>query len=240
MPTFLPPLIILAAAAFAILLVLYRWYDSRVEAPRKLEDELRDGLGTFKADVQVLEPVRKAAAASSFAGDRLIIVEDFGKRPHRPYTMSQLMGMEVVVDDKVVGRITRGGPTKTLDDLAPTVHRVKMRLIIDDPSFPSFELTIWDPHDALTARAEGPMAALKNVRQWFYHVEAVLRRTLPGAAPKPATPPATPVPPPTQAAAAAVAPPAATPAPSPDAPATPKPPAKPEGDVLNAPMIPYI
>jgi hypothetical protein len=245
-PTYLPVIIILAAAALAILVVLYRLYDSRVEQPKKLEDELREGLETFKADVIVLEPVRKAAAASSFAGDRLIIVEDFGKKPHRPYNMSQLLGMEVIVDDKVIGRVMRSGPHIMLDDLAPVVHRVSMRLILDDPAYPSFELVIWDPNDTLTARAEGPRAAMNNVRKWFYHVEAVLRRTIsapqpvvgaPAAAapvrfpdfvpaPSPAPPPASP---PMSAAAAPVLPlPAATP------------PGKPEGDVLNAPLIPYL
>lgn len=246
MPTYLPTIVILAAAVLAILVVLYRLYDSRVEQPKKLEDELREGLGEFKADVMVLEPVRKAAAASSFSGDRLIIVEDFGKKPHRPYKMAQLLGMEVIVDDKVIGRVMRSGPHMMLDDLAPVVHRVSMRLVLDDPAFPSFELVIWDPNDTLTARAEGPRAAMNNVRKWFYHVEAVLRRTI--SAPQPVVgappaaaavrmsnsappPPATPPPAPLPLVAAA--------APVSQAPAA-TPPAKPEGDVLNAPLIPYL
>jgi len=245
LPTYLPTLIILTAAVLAILVVLYRLYDSRVEQPKKLEDELREGLETFKADVMVLEPVRKAAAASSFAGDRLIIVEDFGKKPHRPYKMSQLMGMEVIVDDKVIGRVMRSGPHTMLDDIAPTVHRVTMRLVLDDPAFPSFELVVWDPNDTLTARAEGPRAAINNVRKWFYHVEAVLRRTInapqpvvgaPAAAAPvrmsdfaPAPSPAPPVAPPPMLAAASHS----APLPRPED-------GKPEGDVLNAPLIPYI
>ncbi|MDI7774257.1 hypothetical protein [Asticcacaulis sp. EMRT-3] len=237
MPPYLPVIIILSAAVLAILVVLYRLYDSRVEQPKKLEDELREGLGGFKADVQALEPVRKAAAASSFAGDRIIIVRNFGKIPHKPYTMAELMGIEVFVDDKVAGRVVRGGPTKLLDDIAPTVHRVTLRLMFDDPSDPDFELVIWDPHDAMTARAEGPRAALNNARKWFYHVEAVLRRT--SAPPKPASaliaapPPMPPPMPPMPAQLTA----SVTPAPaSPKADAPPKS----EGDVLNAPMIPYL
>lgn len=239
MPTYLPTLVILSAAVLAILIVLYRVYDSRVEKPKILEDELREGLGEFKADVMVLEPVRKAAAASSYAGDRLIIVEDFGKKPHRPYKMSQLLGMEVIVDDKVIGRVMRSGPHIMLDDLAPVVHRVSMRLILDDPAYPSFELVIWDPNDTLTARAEGPRAAMNNVRKWFYHVEAVLRRTIsapqpvvgaPAAAAPVRLPDFVPAPPPAPPPLVAAA---ATPASPPAA-------AKAEGDVLNAPLIPYL
>jgi hypothetical protein len=243
-PPFLPILIILSAAALAILVVLYRLYESRVEQPKKLEDELREGLGGFKADVQALEPVRKAAAASSWDGDRVVIVRNFGKIPHKPYAMSELMGIEIFVDDKVVGRVVRGGPTKLLDDIAPSVHRVTMRLMFDDPSDPDFELVIWDPNDAMTARAEGPRAALNTARKWFYHVEAVLRRTVTGA--RPAKPPTTPLP-------ISPAPTPSTPSPAhpprlelSDAPTPPKPEAakpdggKPEGDVLNAPLIPYL
>ncbi len=233
MPTFLPPLIILSAAALAILIILYRIYDSRVEQPKKLEDELLEGLGGFKADVQALEPVRKAAAASSYAGDRVVIVRNFGKIPHKPYKMNELLGIEIFVDDRVIARVMRSGPHKMFDDIAPVVNRVTMRLIFDDPSDPDFELVLWDPHDALTARAEGPRAAMNNARKWFYHVEAVIRRPLsaPATPPVPAPPPLPPLP----EVAVAAAPPPAYEAPKP---ATP--PAKGEGDILNAPLIPYI
>ena len=254
MPTYIPTLIILSAAVLAILIILYRIYDSRVEQPKKLEDELREGLGGFKADVTILEPVRKLAAASSFAGDRIVIVENFGKTPHKLYKMADLMGMEVIVDNLVVGRVMRSGPHIMLDNIAPTVHNVRMRLMFDDPSFPSFEPIIWAPDDGLTARAEGPRAALENVRHWFYHVEAVMRRSQ--AAPRPiigAPAAAAPVP----YALVATAPPPLVPPQEPSrAPSSapvpipafatqddtpvPSQPGKPEGDVLNAPLIPYI
>lgn len=251
MPPFLPVLIILSAASLAVLVVLYRLYVSRVEEPKKLEDELREGLGGFKPDVQALEPVRKAAAASSYDGDRIVIVRDFGKVPHKPYRMSELMGIEIFVDDKVVGRVVRGGPTKLLDDIAPSVHRVTMRLMFDDPAEPDFELVIWDPNDAMTARAEGPRAALNNARKWFYHVEAVLRRTATGdRPPKPMPPPILPDPNapdlariPAASASAPLPPPGEPEPPRPPSPAKPKgDPARPqsEGDVLNAPLIPYL
>lgn len=242
MPTYLPTIVILTAAVLAILVVLYRIYDSRVEQPKKLEDELREGLTDpdgrkYKADVMVLEPVRKAAAASSYEGNRVVIVRNFGKIPHKPYSMNELMGIEIFIDDKVVGRVSRNGPTKLLDDIGPMVHKVTMRLMFDDPADPDFELVIWDPHtDNLSARAEGPRAALVNARKWFYHVEAVLRRTVSAPAPKPAPtsgPPPAPAPLPLVAAVPVIPPPASAPPPA-------APPSKSEGDVLNAPLIPYI
>ncbi len=257
MPTYLPTLVILSAAVLAILIILYRIYDSRVEQPKKLEDELKEGLGGYKADVTILEPVRKLAAASSFAGDRIVIVENFGKVPHKLYKMSDLMGMEVIVDNIVVGRVMRSGPHIMLDNISPTVHRVTMRLMFDDPSFPSFEPVIWAPDDGLTARAEGPRKALENVRHWFYHVEAVMRRSIsaprpivgapPSAAPVPyaaaasnpqAPSPQTPAPEPARSANPAFTP--VQPFSPPESPPAQPAPAKPEGDVLNAPLIPYI
>lgn len=241
MPTYLPTLIILSAAVLAILVVLYRLYDSRVEQPKKLEDELREGLTDadgrrYKADVMALEPVRKAAAASSYEGNRVIIVRNFGKIPHKPYSMHELLGIEIFVDDKVIGRVMRSGQHILLDNIAPVVNRVTMRLIFDDPSDPDFELVLWDPHDNLTARAEGPRAAMNNARKWFYHVEAVLRRTISAPQPVVGAPPAVA---PVRLADFVPAPPAA-PQPMLTAAAHTALPAKQEGDVLNAPIIPYI
>lgn len=235
MPTFLAPLVILSAAAFAILVILYRIYETRVEQPKKLEDEVKEALAGAKPEVESIEPVRKAALAISYAANKIVIIRDFGKKPARLYTINDLIGIEVFVNDKIVARVLRAGPHKMLDDIAPEVHRVTIRLIFDDPSHPDYELVLWDPHDALTARAEGPRAAMETARKWFYHVEAIIRRPQPREVkPVPTSPP--PVPEPAKIPAVAEA---ASPIALPPAPAG-APPPKAEGDVLNAPMIPYI
>ena len=220
MPPFVAPLVIVSAAALAVLFILYRIYETRVEQPKKLEDEVKEALGGARAEVESIEPVRRAAAAISYAANKIVIVRDFGKKPTRLYTINDLIGIEIFANDRVVARVLRSGPHKMLDDIAPEVSRVTIRLIFDDPSHPDYELVLWDPHDALTARAEGPRAAMDTARKWFYHVEAILRRPTPEK-PKPAS--------------VLVAPePARTPPPSGDAPP------KPDKDVLNAPLIPYI
>ncbi|WP_298324732.1 hypothetical protein [Asticcacaulis sp.] len=239
MNQYLPTIVILTAAALAILLILYRIWDSRVEAPKKLEDEVAEALNGAKADVASIEPARKAAAALSYLGNRCVIVREFGKLPTRLYSMAELIGIEVFVNNKVAARIIRGGAHKMFDDIAPQVDRVTIRLMFNDPSKPDFELILWDPNDALTARAEGPRAAMETARRWFYHVEAIIRKPL-AEIEKELTPPAPPPPPP-------------EPAPKPpvhdhrnddkdndDAPPpTPKPASK-DGDVLNSPLIQYL
>ena len=48
MPTFLPMLVILSAAGLAILFILYRIYETRVEEPKKLEDEISEALRNYR------------------------------------------------------------------------------------------------------------------------------------------------------------------------------------------------
>ncbi len=232
MPTFLPTLVILSVAALAVLFILYRIYETRVEEPKKLEDEIREALAGAKADVESIEPVRKAAIAIAYNANKIVIVRDFGKKPTRFYGINDLIGIEVFVDNRLVARVLRSGPHKMLDDIAPQVSKVTIRLIFDDPAHPDYELVLWDPHDALTARAEGPRAAMETARRWFYHVEAILRRPAPKDIKAP--PPMAPAPEPAKVAAAATRLAAPDEAPAPVAMP------KPEGDVLNAPLIPYI
>lgn len=231
MPTFLPALVILSAAALAILFILYRIYETRVDEPRKLEDEIKEALEGARPDVESIEPVRKAAIAIAYNADKIVIVRDFGKKPRRVYGIKDLIGIEVFIDNRLVARVLRAGPHKMLDDIAPQVNKVTIRLIFDDPANPDYELVLWDPHDALTARAEGPRAAMETARKWFYHVEAILRR--PASKDIKTPPPTVPAPEPAKAAASAKLP-------APDAEAAPAPAPKPQGDVLNAPLIPYL
>ncbi len=240
MPTFLPALIIMSAAALAVLIILYRIYESRVEQPKKLEDEVKEALGGARPDVESIEPVRKAACAMSFGADKVVIVRNFGKLPTRIYSIAELFGVEVFVDGRIFARVVRAGSAKPLDtgsyravdDIAPQVQIVTLRLIFDDPVHPDFILKLWDPNDALTARAEGPRAAMATAQKWFHHVEAILRRPVQVKVP----PPSLHAPVPEPAKVAAPMPRLPEPAPA----ATPAAPPKPEGDVLNAPLIPYI
>ncbi|BBF80368.1 hypothetical protein [Asticcacaulis excentricus] len=239
MNQYLPTIIILTAAALAILLILYRIWDSRVEAPKKLEDEVAEALNGAKADVASIEPARKAAAALSYLGNRCVIVREFGKLPTRLYSMAELIGIEVFVNNKVAARIIRGGAHKMFDDIAPQVDRVTIRLMFNDPSKPDFELILWDPNDALTARAEGPRAAMETARRWFYHVEAIIRKPL-AEIEKELTPPAPPPPPPEPAPKAPVHDHRNDDTDNDDAPPPAPKPAPKDGDVLNSPLIQYL
>lgn len=242
MNQFLPTIIILTVAALAVLLILYRVWDSRVEAPKRLEDEVAEALSGARADVVSIEPVRRAAAALSYPANKVVIVREFGKVPTRVYHIREMIGIEVFVNNKVTARILRGGPHKMFDDIAPQVDRVTIRLVFNDPSKPDFELVLWDPNDSLSARAEGPRVAMETARRWFYHVEAIIRKPLPEIEaelePKPVPPPQPLLPGPPDGPHVFVT----TAAPSDDTPPAPKKENdhKSGEDVLNAPLIQYL
>jgi hypothetical protein len=165
-----------------ILLAMYQVHKDHVIAPRKLDENLADALNRVKPDAYALEPERQEAAAISYNTDRIVVIRKFDKVTTK--TIAELFGIEIFIDDKVVARVTRSGQHKSFDDISPSVSRVTLRLIFDDPTHPDFELILWDPHDKGSARAEGPRAALENARDWFYVVEAILRRPLPQLTPK--------------------------------------------------------
>ena len=183
----LPIIFVIALVASVIIVALvfmYRLYEEQVAEPRKLEDELKKALMGDKADVQLLEPVREAAAAISFSGNKIVTITHFDKS--RTYPLSLLYGMEIFADHKLYARVVRAGHHKPLDtgsyrpidDTSPAISSVKLRLIFDNPSAPDFEVDVWVPSDNLTARAEGIKAAFENCRDWFYCVEAYLRQPM--------------------------------------------------------------
>lgn len=241
----MPVMIILSAAALFILIILYRLYDTRVEKPRILDDELKEALADARPDVVLSEPVRNAAAAIAYRQDKVVLVRKSGhKFISRIYPVRDLVGVEVFVDDHVAARVVRGGLHKPLDDLKPDANKVRIRLMFDDPSNPDFDIALWDPNDAMTARAEGPKAAMETARRWFYHIEAIVRRP-----PEAVSTPLTGIlPPPRPVAEEAMADPepvslqAQVPRTEPSQ-ATEdevRPEHKSEGDILNAPLIPYL
>lgn len=254
MPNIIPTLIILSAAGLFILFILFRLYDAQVEKPRKLEDELKEALNGQKPDPVSIEPVRKAAVALHYPSDKFVLVREFGKLPTVTFPLSTILGLELMIDGKVIARVIRGGVHKMIDDTTPSGNEIKVRYIFDDPVFPSYELLLWHPTDGGTARSEGPRAAMDTARKWFYHIEAVMRH--PKAPPSKSDPMSSQV---TPASLSHVAAPISMPSPQPEPPpqasknisqpiaSTDKteiiqesPGPKTEGDILNAPLVPYI
>lgn len=107
------------------------------------------------------------------------------------YRLDELVGVELIVDDKVAARAFRGEPRRGLDQLVPPTALVRLRFVFDDTANPDFELDLWRPED--DGRRGRPTAseALKEANRWMARMEAVLRKTAPRT---PVTVPSAPTP----------------------------------------------
>lgn len=148
----------------------------RKEQAAQLMAALGHGLAGAEADLASLEPARGLAVALAFDAGRLVIVRAFGQIPPRLYHPRQLVGIEVFLDDQLVARSLLGAPSRRIDQLNPNPSRVMVRLILDDPAHPDFELLLWDPSDKGSVLAEGPQVAFLTARRWLAHGEAIIRR----------------------------------------------------------------
>jgi hypothetical protein len=113
------------------------------------------------------------------------------------YALSELTGVELIVDRAVAARAFRGEPRRPLDHLAAPEALVRLRFVFDDPAHPDFELDLWRPEDEGRRGRLAAGEALREANRWMARMESLLRRApAPKAsapAPKVAPPTATPV-----------------------------------------------
>jgi len=119
------------------------------------------------------------------------------------YALDELMGAEVIVDNRVVGRVHRGETRRALDAF-DAAERVALRLVFDDPGAPDFVLDLWLPADEGRRDELPPSEAIAEANRWLARIEALLRRPIttrrhaptPQPAPAVTPPPAVEAPPP--------------------------------------------
>jgi len=91
------------------------------------------------------------------------------------YALDELMGAEVIVDDRVVGRTHRDEARRALDAF-DAAQRVSLRLVFDDPGSPDFVLDLWLPEDEGRRHELPPAEAIAEANRWLARIEALLRR----------------------------------------------------------------
>ena len=163
-------LIALGGGAFA-------WFRDET---RRLRRTLTQALGV---DPQPLLVARGRGAAIGFdlTGDQVAVAWDRGGW-RLTYDLSELMGVELVVDRRVAARAFRGEPRRPLDELEEPEALVRLRFVFDDTNHPDFTLDLWRPEDAgLRGRMEAD-EALEEANRWLARMESLLRR----GAPRPA------------------------------------------------------
>jgi hypothetical protein len=157
------------------------WMDEE----RRLYRVARKVLGG-RPDGFIVAVGRNAAAGFRLASRQVLVMRDGGAHALL-YQLYNLVGAELIVDDEVVGRVSRDQPKKSLDQVTAGANQVVLRLMFDDPRFPDFNLDLWQPRDQFHSDARTAAATIREARAWLGRCEAIMRRN---ESPAPEPPPA--------------------------------------------------
>ena len=177
-------LLALVGAAFAVLGGVCAWF---LDERRRLARALTRALGAAPQPLLIARG-RGAGAGFDLGAGQVAVAWDKGGWT-LTYRLDELMGVELIVDRRIVARAFRGEPRRPLDELAAPQERVRLRLVFDDPHHPDFDIDLWRPEDEGRRGRLEPDEALREANRWLARFEAVLRRPL-AAKPTPAVAPA--------------------------------------------------
>jgi hypothetical protein len=167
----LPVLIGAFAVVLAALALGGSWYND--EARR-----IRRGLGkVIRGEVHalLLDHGRDRGAGFNFADGVMAVAWDAGAWC-LVYRIEELLGLELIVDGRVVRRSSPGEPRPRPEALGRARKRVELRLLFDDPKYADFVLELWG-----AGRGASPTAgqAIEAGVDWLARIEPVLRRRRP-------------------------------------------------------------
>ena len=158
--------VVTAGASFA------GWW---LAAGRRTERALRKRLGG-RADALAVAPEAGRGVAVRAELDRLAVVR-FRGDPGLLYSLAELRGAELLVDGEVKARVARGESRRPLDRVdAGAGSHIALRVILDDPADPAFELDLWRP-DHRVRPGWTAEDALRDARAVFARLEAALQRS---------------------------------------------------------------
>lgn len=199
-------LLALIGGALTLLGGVFVW---RLDETRRLNKTLFEGLG---AEPQPLLVARGRGTAIGFnlPAGRVCVAWDKGAW-RLDYALSELTGVELIVDRSVAARAFRGEVRRALDHLADPEALVRLRFVFDDPGHPDFELDLWRPEDEGRRGRFSGTEALREANRWMARMESLLRRAAPAKPPVAA--PLAVAPPPPSAATRVAAPPVPPPGP---------------------------
>lgn len=178
-------LLALAGGALTIVGAVIAW---RLDEVRRVRRTLTQGLGVEPQPVLIARG-RGAGIGFDLPSGRVCVAWDKGGW-RLDYALSELTGVELVVDRSVAARAFRGEARRPLDHLAPPEALLRLRFVFDDPGHPDFDLDLWRPEDEGRRGRLSPDAALREANRWMARMEALLRRTQPKAVPVAAKAPA--------------------------------------------------
>jgi hypothetical protein len=158
-----------AAAITAIAAVAWR-----LEPDGRVRRALMRALGG-RPDAALTSPARHQGIALRLTERRIAISRGVADLC-LVFDFEEFLGVELIFDGRVAARVHRGEPRRPLDETAPLVRQVSLRVVFDDLADPEFELELLRPEDEGRRGAYEPQAAVAEARRWFARLEAVARR----------------------------------------------------------------
>ena len=157
-----------------------------LDPARRLTRYLRMALGAEPEGVMMDRGGGKAMAFNLDAG-KIAVLWDKGRKG-LVYSLSQLVGAEMMVDNYVLARCFRDRPVVPLDEIPLAAHRGVMRVVFDNPRDPEYELEIWPAMNGRGHEHRSPADAVQAGRKWLTRLESILRRPAPRTLTRPAAP----------------------------------------------------
>ena len=98
-----------------------------------------------RPDAMAISP-EQACGVGVSAHKQAVAILRFAGDPGLVYPLSAVRGVELILDGEVKARAFRGEGRRPLDRITPgETGRVTLRLSIDDPAEPEFEVDLCDP-----------------------------------------------------------------------------------------------
>ena len=166
-------LLALGGGALTILGIAFAW---AFHEGRRVRGTLRKVLGEDPSLLLVARGRGRAVGLNASA-TKIAIVWDAGAWG-LCYRIEELIGAELVVDRWVAARTHRGEVRRPLDQLAAPQERVRLRFLFDDPTYPDFDMDLWQPEDATRRDRFEADEALHEANRWVARLETAMRRNL--------------------------------------------------------------
>lgn len=161
--------VLLIAVAVTAAAAVAGWW---LAPQRRTERALARILGA-RPDGAAVSPERSNGLAVSAARGAIALVR-FAGDPGLLHPLGALRGAELMLDGEVRARVFRGEGRRPLDRIDPAAGgRVTLRVILDDPADPAFEVDLWRPADR-PRPGHDPAAALHAARGAYARLEAAV------------------------------------------------------------------
>jgi hypothetical protein len=173
-------LLAIAGVGFTALGGAFAWF---MEPRRRMRRSLKKVLG---ADPHALLVSRREGKGIGFdfGANTMSVTWDVGAWCLK-YSLDELMGAELIVDDRVTARAHRGEARRAQEHFAGAERAVRLRFTFDDARYPDFIVDLWNAGDDSRNAPTASEAVQEGVR-WIARVESILRRP---TARRPATAP---------------------------------------------------